>query len=57
MRIISFADIRNCILKYADSEMDLRDCFGSHAFFILICPSRLQFSFKAEGIGLPVYFR
>lgn len=56
MRIISFADIRNCILKYADSEMDLRDCFGSHAFFI-ICPSRLQFSFKAEGIGLPVYFR
>ncbi len=57
MRIISFAAIRNCILKHADSEMALRDCFGSHAFFILICPSRLQFSFKAEGIGLPVYFR
>lgn len=27
MRIISFADIRNCILKYADSEMDLRDWY------------------------------
>lgn len=27
MRIISFADIRNCILKYADSEMALRDWY------------------------------
>lgn len=27
MRIISFADIRNCILKCADSEMDLRDWY------------------------------
>ena len=27
MRIISFAAIRNCILKHADSEMALRDWY------------------------------
>lgn len=46
MRIISFAAIRNCILKHADSEMALRDCFGSHAFFIQY--ARLVYSFPLK---------